>query len=220
MAAPAFIFDLDGTLIDSVYQHVVAWRQAFQEAGLNVDSWRIHRRIGMSGGLLLQALEHECTRGVSADQLTRIEHRHNELFERSISTVLPLRGAVELLAHLKDKNIPFGIATSGSRPGINPLLQALGIDEDVVVVERKKVNHAKPEPDELLRCQQQLGVGTDACFVVGDAVWDLLAAGRARMFSIGLLCGGAGAETLFEAGAFRVFKDPAELLDSLYQLGI
>ena len=99
-------------------------------------------------------------------------------------------------------------------------MEALEIDDGTVVIERKKVDHAKPEPDELLRCQQQLGVRADECFVVGDAIWDLLAAARARMLSIGLLCGGTGAQSLFEAGALRVFGDPAQLLDSLYQLGI
>lgn len=216
----AFIFDLDGTLVDSTYAHVLAWQEALCEAGLEVDGWRVHRRIGMSGGLLLHALSHELGRPITPDQAQRIDDRHGELFHQSIAPCRPLRGAVELLKYLKDKSIPFGIATSGTRPGVDPSLKCLGVEDGIVVVGGKKVSHPKPEPDELLACQQKLGVDRDECFVVGDAIWDLLAAGRARMFSIGLLSGGYGADELFNAGAYRVFSDPAHLHESLYQLGI
>jgi HAD superfamily hydrolase (TIGR01509 family) len=217
---PAFIFDLDGTLIDSVYAHILAWQQAIGEADIPVDAWHIHRRIGMSGTVLLHALCQELGCQVSSTQADQIEKRHAELYPSFQHEHRPLRGAVKLIAKLRAAQIPFGIATSGSRPGIDPSLKALGIERDVVVVEGKEVGHPKPEPDEFLRCQQTLGVRTDECFVVGDAVWDLLAAGRARMFSIGLLSGGNSAEELFKAGAFRVFADTEELRESLYQLGI
>ena len=116
----------------------------------------------------------------------------------------PLRGAVQLLKRLRGLAIPFGIATSGSRPGINPSLEALQINDDVVIVEGKKTEHPKPEPDELEECRKRLGVRAQQCFVVGDAIWDLLAASRARMFGIGLLSGGYQAHELFDA-AHRVF---------------
>jgi phosphoglycolate phosphatase-like HAD superfamily hydrolase len=216
----AFIFDLDGSLVDSAYAHVVAWQQALDEVQLVVDAWRIHRRIGMSGGLLLQALSHELGCKVTPDQATQLDKRHCDLFHKSSAPCRPLRGAKDLLKRLKDQSIPFGIATSGTRPGINPSLECLGIDSSVIVIEGKKVSHPKPEPDELLACQQRLNVPVEECFVVGDAIWDLLAAGRAKMFSIGLLSGGHAARELFDAGAYRVFDDPAHLLESLYQLGI
>jgi HAD superfamily hydrolase (TIGR01509 family) len=217
---PAFIFDLDGSLIDTAYAHVVAWQQALYEAGLPVDSWRIHRRIGMSGGLLLHALSDELGCKVTNDQAAQVDKRHGELFQQSAAQCRPLRGARELLKRLKEQSIPFGIATSGTRPDINPSLECLGIGKDVIVIEGKKVSHPKPEPDELLVCQEKLDVPVKECFVVGDAIWDLLAAGRAGMFSIGLLSGGHGPQELFNAGAHRVFDDPADLLESLYQLGI
>ncbi len=217
---PAFIFDLDGSLIDTAYAHVVTWQQALVEANLQVDAWRIHRRIGMSGGLLLHALSDELGCQVTPDQATQIDKRHGELFQMSTGQPRALRGARELLNRLREQSIPFGIATSGTRPGINPSLKCLGIRDDIVVVEGKKVSHPKPEPDEFLVCQQKLNVGLRDCFVVGDAIWDLLAAGRAGMFSIGLLSGGHGPQELFNAGAHRVFDDPAHLMESLYQLGI
>jgi HAD superfamily hydrolase (TIGR01549 family) len=216
----AFIFDLDGTLVDTVYPHVIAWQAAFRTADLEIDGWRIHRRIGLSRSLLLEALKRECACKISLEEAEKIEQQHRDHFGRLIGQCRPTRGALDLLARLRQSQIPFGIATSGSRPGIDPLLERLKIDDSTVVVEGKCVSHGKPEPQVLISCQEQMGVRVEECFVVGDAVWDLLSAGRARMFSIGLLCGGAGAETLFEAGAFRVFEDPAELLDSLYQLGL
>jgi HAD superfamily hydrolase (TIGR01549 family) len=217
---PAFIFDLDGTLIDSTYAHVIAWQQALSEADFDVDGWRIHRRVGMSGGLLLHALRDELHYEITPELAKRLEQRHGELFEQSACRCCPLRGSVKLLKRLRELGIPFGIATSGTRPGINPSLEALRLGDDVVVVEGNKIEHSKPEPDELEKCRQRLQAQPEDCFVVGDAVWDLLAASRARMFSIGLLTGGYPARELFDAGAHRVFCDPAELLESLYQLGI
>jgi len=216
----AFIFDLDGTLVDTVYAHVMAWQKALDEAGVFVDAWRIHRRIGMSGGLLMRALSQEIGRNFTPGEGKAIDDRHSELFNKHEHAGKPLRGAIALLKKLKHAKIPFAIATSGTRPGIDPSLKALSIDSGVVVVEGKKAGHPKPEPDEFYECQSQLGVKCEECFVVGDAVWDLLAAGRAKMFGIGLLSGGTAAEELFKAGAFRVYSDTAELVDSLYQLGI
>jgi HAD superfamily hydrolase (TIGR01509 family) len=217
---PAFIFDLDGTLIDSVYAHVLAWQQALAESGIAVDGWRINRRIGMSGDLLMHALGDELQFDLSAELGKKIKQRHTSLFGSFSSNCRPLRGSRSLLQGLREAGVPFGIATAGTRPGIDPLLQSLEIADDVVVVEGNRTEHPKPEPDAFLSCQQKLGVEAGDCFVVGDSVWDLLAASRARMFSIGLLTGGYDTKELFDAGAHRVFADPAELLASLYQLGI
>jgi len=217
---PAFIFDLDGTLIDTSYAHVMAWQQSLDEVDIPVDGWRIHRRIGMSGGLLLHALSDELSCKISPDLARRLQERHGEIFRESPCVGRPLRGAIKLLRKLRELEIPYGIATSGTRPGIKPSLDALQIDDSVIVVEGKSIKHPKPEPDELERCRQRLNVPAEECFVVGDAIWDLLAASRAKMFSIGLLSGGYPARELFDAGAHRVFCDPTELHDSLYQLGL
>jgi phosphoglycolate phosphatase-like HAD superfamily hydrolase len=116
--------------------------------------------------------------------------------------------------------VPHGIATSGRRPEIDRSLDALEIPPETVVIERGDVMRAKPEPDLFLACQERLGVAIGDCYVVGDAVWALLAARRAGMLSVGLLTGGYGEDELRSAGAFRVYRDAAELLESLDELGI
>lgn len=216
----ALIFDLDGTLIDSVYPHVIALQQALAEVGVEVPAWLVHRRIGMSGGLSARALAREIGRTLSADEQQRLQRRHGEIYRALLPEPRPLPGALELIARLRDNGVPFGIATSGRRPDIDKPLAALGLPDDLVVVSRGDVLRAKPEPDLFLACQERMGVSRDDVCVVGDAVWDLLAARRAGMLSVGLLCGGYATEELIQAGAFRVYRDPSELLGSLDELGI
>ncbi len=215
----ALIFDLDGTLVDTVYAHVFAWQQAFAEAGLPIDGWRIHRRIGMSGGLFARAAAREIGRPLDPDESEALQRRHGELFEELLPERRPLPGAIELLAELRRAGVPHGIATSGRRPEIDTSLEALGVPAETVLVERGDVVRAKPEPDLFLACAERLGIRPSDCYVVGDATWDLLAARRADMLSVGLLSGGYGEEELTRAGAFRVYRDAAELLDSLDELG-
>jgi HAD superfamily hydrolase (TIGR01509 family) len=212
MTRRALIFDLDGTLVDTVYAHVFAWQKALEEAQLPIDAWRVHRKIGMSGGLFTRAIAREIGR--------ELRDRHGELYQKLLPSPRPLPGAVALLRRLRDVEVPFGIATSGRRPEIDKSLAVLEIPERTVVIERGDVARAKPEPDLFLACQERLGVDVRDCFVIGDAVWDLLAARRAGMLSVGLLSGGYGAEELIRAGAFRVYRDPQELDESLDELGV
>ncbi len=216
----ALIFDLDGTLVDTVYAHVFAWQRALAESGLAIEGWRIHRRIGMSGGLFARAVAREIGRSLEPDEAKALQHRHGELFRELLPERRPLPGAAELLAELRDHGVVHGIATSGRRPEIDASLEALGLGPETVVVERGDVLRAKPEPDLFLACSDRLGVPPDECYVVGDAVWDLLAARRARMLSVGLLSGGYGEDELTRAGAFRVYRDAAELQLSLDELGV
>ena len=219
---PALIFDLDGTLVDTVYAHVFSWQKAFQEGGLAIDAWRIHRRIGMSGGLFTRAVGREIGHDLSDEQATELQQAHDRLFGEMLPPEerRPLPGAKELLTDLHERGITHGIATSGRRPGIDPSLDALEIPADMVVVQRGDVARAKPEPDLFLECASRLQVEPEDCYVIGDAVWDLLAARRARMLSIGLLSGGYGADELQGSGAFRVYRDAAELRSSLDELGV
>jgi HAD superfamily hydrolase (TIGR01509 family) len=214
------IFDLDGTLVDTVYAHVFTWHRALAEAGLPIESWRIHRKIGMSGGLFTRAVAREVGRDLEPQETEAIQRRHGQLFRELLPDRPALPGAVELLRYLREQEIPHGIATSGRRPEIDASLAALGVGADTVVVERGDVARAKPEPDLFIACQQRLGVPADQCYVVGDAVWDLLAARRAGMLSVGVLTGGYGDDELIRAGAFRVYRDAAELRVSLDELGV
>jgi HAD superfamily hydrolase (TIGR01549 family) len=216
----ALIFDLDGTLIDTVYAHVFAWQQALAEAGMPIDGWRIHRRIGMSGGLFTRAVAREIGRTLRPEEARTLQQRHGEIFSRLLPDRRPVPGAVELLRHLREASIPHGIATSGRRPEIDASLAALQVPGDMVVVDRGDVARAKPEPDLFFACQQRLGVAVEDCYVVGDAVWDLLAARRARMLSVGVLTGGYGLDELSRAGAYRVYRDASELDASLDELGV
>jgi HAD superfamily hydrolase (TIGR01509 family) len=216
----ALIFDLDGTLIDTVYAHVFAWQQALAESGLAIDGWRIHRRIGMSGGLFTRAVARELGRTLTADEAETLQRRHGELFRELLPVRRPLPGARELLRDLRQRRVVHGIATSGRRPEIDASLAALEVGPDTVVVDRGDVLRAKPAPDLFLECQQRLGPAAGDSYVVGDAVWDLLAARRAGMLSVGLLSGGYGEDELVRAGAFRVYQDPAELRSSLDELGL
>ncbi len=219
-AMRALIFDLDGTLVDTVYAHVVAWQQAFEESGFVIDGWRIHRRIGMSGGLFTRAVAREIGRLLTVEEQERLTRRHGELYVELLPVRRPLRGARDLLRRLHAGGVPFGIATSGVHPEIDASLEVLGVPAGVVVIDRGDVLRAKPEPDLFLACQERMGVRREDCYVVGDAVWDLLAARRAGMLSVGLLSGGYGEDELIKAGAFRVYRDAQELLDSLDELGI
>jgi HAD superfamily hydrolase (TIGR01509 family) len=219
-AERALIFDLDGTLVDTVYAHVFAWQRAFAELGLPIDGWRIHRRVGMSGGLFARAAAREIGRPLSDEEAEAIQRRHGELYREMLPERRPLPGAVELLGELRAERVRHGIATSGRRPEIDASLAVLGIGDETVVVARGDVVRAKPEPDLFLTCAERLGVSPVDCYVVGDAVWDLLAARRAEMLSVGLLSGGYGEDELTRAGAFRVYRDAAELRASLDELGV
>ena len=217
--SPAFLFDLDGTLVDSVYQHVLAWREALEQAGLPLAVWRIHRRIGMSGGLFVNALARETSRTLTAEEVARVQTLHTQAFLRYSAQVRPLPGARELLAHLKRENVAHAIATSGYRESASVSCKMLEAD-DVPLITRDQVVHAKPDPDLFLAAAEQLKVPIEHSIVVGDSVWDLLAARRARALGVGLLSGGYGAEELHEAGAYRVYEDPADLLAHLDEVGV
>lgn len=218
--SPALLFDLDGTLVDSVYQHVLAWREALERAGISLAVWRIHRRIGMSGGLLANALLREVGHPVTAEQNDRLRQYHAEAYARLVGQVRPLPGARELLEQLSRARIPWAIATSGWMESARPALDLLGVGADAAIVTRDQVLHAKPDPDLFLAAAARLGAPIEASVVIGDSVWDLLAARRARALGVGLLSGGYGEDELMDAGAYRVYQDPADLLEHLDELGV
>src|SRR5437868_5716224 len=217
---PAFLFDLDGTLVDSVYQHVLAWREAMAGVGIELAVWTIHRRIGMSGGLMANAILRETGHAVSADEAARLLRLHAEAYARLAPTIRPLPGAKELLAYLTSAGVPWAIATSGRLESARPTLEALAVPASTPIVTRDQVAHAKPDPDLFLTAAERLGVAIESSVVVGDSVWDLLAARRARALGVGLLSGGYGLDELQAAGAYRVYEDPADLLRHLDEVGV
>lgn len=217
---PAMLFDLDGTLLDSVYQHVLAWREALESCGIPLSIWRIHRRIGMSGGLFLRALVRETGREIPAADAARLRSLHEEGYRRRIGEVKPLPGAKELLHTLSAAGVPWAIATSGSDATAAPSLRLLDLPEGVPVITRDRVAYAKPNPDLFVAAAEALGRPIADSFVVGDSVWDMLAAQRAHALGVGLLSGGYGREELEAAGAYRVYDDPRDLLAHIDELGI
>jgi HAD superfamily hydrolase (TIGR01509 family) len=216
----ALLFDLDGTLVDSVYQHVLAWREALEQAGIELSVWRIHRRIGMSGGLFINALLRETGHHLAGEEAARLQRLHAEAYVRQVKQVRPLPGAKELLAYLSKAGVPWAIATSGRLETAGPALEILGVGSDVPVVTRDQVSYAKPDPDLFLAAAERLKVNISDSVVIGDSVWDLLAARRARALGIGLLSGGYGQDELERAGAYRVYQDPADLLRHLDEVGV
>jgi HAD superfamily hydrolase (TIGR01549 family) len=217
---PAFLFDLDGTLVDSVYQHVLAWREVLEQVGINLSVWRIHRRIGMSGGLFVNALLRETDRPVTAEEIARLRELHVKSYLSRIGQIRPLPGARELLARFAQQGVRWAIATSGNGRTAQPMVDMLDVPKGTIVITRDDVERAKPDPDLFLAAAERLGVPIEESMVVGDSVWDLLAAQRARALGIGVLSGGYGREELELAGAYRVYEDPADLLRHLDEVGV
>jgi HAD superfamily hydrolase (TIGR01549 family) len=209
----SFLFDLDGTLVDSVYQHVLAWKEALDAEGIELSVWRIHRKIGMSGGLFTNQLLRETHGEISADRVERLRQLHAEAYKRLRAQVCPLPGARELLQALTNAGTRWAIATSGRMETAQVNLEALGVDPSKqVVVTRDMVKYAKPDPDLFLAAAERLNVPIEHTVVVGDSIWDMLAARRCRSLGVGLLSGGYGSDELERSGALRVYEDPADLL--------
>jgi HAD superfamily hydrolase (TIGR01549 family) len=216
----SFLFDLDGTLVDSVYQHVLAWQEALHAAGIELSVWRIHRRIGMSGGLFTEMLLREVAADITPSLLEALHKHHTEAYGRMVKWVRPLPGAAGLLAYLTRAKIPWAIATSGRMATAKYNLRLLGVDaEHVVVVTRDDVRRAKPDPDLFEAAAARLGTDIESAVIVGDSIWDMLAARRARGLGVGLLSGGYGQDELERSGAIRVYEDPADLLRHVDEIG-
>jgi HAD superfamily hydrolase (TIGR01509 family) len=217
---PAFLFDLDGTLIDSVYQHVLAWQEALQELDIQLSTWRIHRRVGMSDGLILTALQRETGRKLSTGEIDRLKKLHNDAFLKRVEQVRPLPGARELLQLLTHQSVPWAICTSGTASRAKESVKSLGVGDQVKLITREDAGHGKPFPDLFLAGAKRIGVDINDCIVVGDSIWDLLASRRAHALGVGVLAGGYGLDELVQAGAYRVYEDPAELTRHIDELGV
>ncbi|MCB1501724.1 MAG: HAD family hydrolase [Bauldia sp.] len=216
----SFLFDLDGTLVDSVYQHVLAWHEALQEEGIELSIWRIHRKIGMSGGLFTNMLFRETGLEIDPSRIERVRKRHAVAYNSRAHEVRPLPGTRELLGYLTSAGIPWAIATSGRIETAGPIIERLEVDQSrVPVITRDRVRYAKPDPDLFLAAAAALGQPIAHACIVGDSVWDMLAARRAGGLGVGLLSGGYGEDELVRASAYRVYEDPADLLRHIDEVG-
>ena len=216
----SFVFDLDGTLVDSVYQHVAAWQEALHAAGIELSVWRIHRRIGMSGSLFTEMLLREIDLEITPGLLEELRTHHERAFVRLSKWVRPLPGAVRLLDHLTRAQILWAIATSGRMATAKYSLEVLGLDpQRTLIITRDDVRRAKPDPDLFIAATSRLKTNIETAVIVGDSIWDMLAARRARGLGVGLLSGGYGQDELERAGAVRVYEDPADLLRHIDEIG-
>lgn len=215
------LFDLDGTLIDSVYEHVCAWAKALNSAGIDVPSWKIHRHIGMSGQSFVRELLREMGRSkISTKQIKALEKKHDTEFFKNIRRIEPLPGARELLRHLSRVKVKWAIATTGNMKQTQLLLKRLKIQERPPLITGDDVEKAKPSPDAFVAAAEKLGVSIKDSVVVGDSTWDLLAGVRKGALGVGFLSGGYGQDELERAGAFRVYADAADMLIQIEDLGI
>ena len=217
----AFLFDLDGTLVDSVYQHVLAWREALRAVGISSRSGRIHRRIGMSGGLFANALLRETGIALDPEVIASASARlHAEAYPGASTSVRPLPGARELSRMLTRAGVPWAIATSGRLERPRPTLELLGMPMAMPVVTRDQVAHAKPDPDLFLAAAERIGVDDRAtawssATACGTCSPRGARAPRRRSALRRLRPGGAE-----RAGAYRVYEDPADLLVHLDEVGV
>lgn len=217
----ALVFDLDGTLVDTNFQHALAWSIALHEIDVDVPIWKMHRRVGMSGSLLANQLARQIGFSLSPDELERVTAAHKREYGRLEDTVHAVPGASDLLATLETAGVPWAIATSGTAADAESALARLDLPDGAVVVTSDDVDApAKPDPAIFLAAIERLGVAQEDAFIVGDSVWDVLAARRARCLAVGVLAGGYSESELMTAGAYRVVEDAHELALSLDLVGV
>ncbi|OBG31473.1 HAD family hydrolase [Mycolicibacter heraklionensis] len=216
-AQSAVLFDVDGTLVDSNYLHVHAWRRAFADLHLEVESWRIHRAIGMDGSELVRLLSDDAP----DDVRRRLKDLHSQYYLQSSGLLSPLPGARNLLEHIAALDLPVVLATSAPEDELAVLRKALGCDDLVAAVTSSAdVDVAKPNPDIIEIALDRVGATAERAVFVGDAVWDAQACVRAGVPGIGLLSGGVSRAELETAGAAVVFDNAEDLLEHLDQTPI
>ncbi|MFV8176353.1 HAD family hydrolase [Mycolicibacterium peregrinum] len=213
MSSPfAVLFDVDGTLVDTNYLHVHAWARAFREENIDVESWRIHRSIGMDGDSLVANLSGDASDAVQQ----RLKDRHSSLYQDSTDLIVRLPGSRELLHHLAERGVRVVLASSAPEDELAITRKILDSDDAIAAATSSKdVDTAKPDPDIVEVALKRAGVPAEQAVFVGDAVWDGEAATRTGVPFVGVRCGGVADSELEKAGAQAVFDDPLELLRRL-----
>lgn len=209
MELDTVVLDVDGTLVDSVYVHVAAWRAAFAEVGIDVPAYRIHGAMGMGGDRLVTEVAGQAAERAVGDA---VRERHGQHFQERFAQVTALDGASELLDLLRERGITVTVASSGEREQTDRLLDLVG-NADLLHerVSGSEADNSKPAPDLIEVALDR--VEARSALVVGDAVWDVESARKAGVPCVALLTGGFGAEELAKAGALDVLATPRDLAE-------
>ena len=209
----AVLFDVDGTLVDSAYVHTLAWWQAFRQAGYDVPMASIHRSVGMGGDRILARLLPE---GRDRAEDSTIMASHAAVFATFWPALRPLDGSRELLARCHDGGFAVALASSARQRDLEVLRAVIGADAVIdAATSSADAKESKPAPDILVAALNAVGVQASDAVYVGDAVWDIYAAGKLDIPAIGLTCGGTSGAELRDAGAVEIYTSPRELLENL-----
>lgn len=212
----AILFDLDGTLVDTVTDRIEAWVETLDEAGFPTSREQLAPLIGLDGRRLAREIAALAGVTLNDDRVEAIDQRSGELFERRNVAPRPLPGVLELVAAMQARGIKWAIATSSRREQVVASVTALGLATEPTIVDASHVVLAKPAPDLLLRGAEELEVQPGRCWYVGDSTWDMVAAVAASMTAVGVTAGAAlDAAALRDAGAAAVVDNLVELAESL-----
>lgn len=220
MNRPALLFDLDGTLVDSVYEHVAAWHIAFASQGVTIPAFEYHKRVGMTGEALVEAVNDAFRLGLSERDRIAIEAMHAKEYHKRIDCTTPVPALSDLWEALNERKLRWAIATSADPKDAHTLLKKIDAPKDIVLVTKIEGEPSKPSPSVFDQAAEKLGVELRDSIVVGDAVWDMLASRRAGALGIGVLTGGYGREELVGAGAYRVYRHVGEMARRFTELGL
>jgi HAD superfamily hydrolase (TIGR01509 family) len=212
MEPTAWVFDLDGTLVDTVDIRIVAWLRTFEEWGIPANRAVIAKLIGSDGRRLARVVAEAAGQALDPERDEEIDRRAGDIYSELNTNPQALPGALELLQTLDERQLNWAIATSSRRGQVDISVQALALSHRPIIVDGSNVEHAKPAPDLLLVAARELRVEPSRCCYVGDAIWDMQSAAAAGMRAIGVASGSATAMELEVAGALFTVKDLTELI--------
>ena len=219
-APGAILFDLDGTLVDTVGLRIDGWLAAFAEVGIEADAERIGGLVGADGKRLAREVAATAGADLSEREIATLDRRAGAIFSQLNVEPKALPGARELLTELATGPLKVVIATSSLGAQVTASVAALALEQTPLIVDGEHVEHAKPAPDLLLLAAERAGVGAAACWYVGDATWDFLACVAAGMSGIAVPTGAADGAALREAGALVVIAGLVDLADELRRRGL